>query len=141
MFVLDSLHQLTQEYRATNTRHILQTDFRSTGFNKLVSDISIIFYGMTRRESNTKGCLRNHTAFLGILDRRNNVTHIIQSTENTGNIHSLFVLHLIHQFTHIGRNRIHAQSIQATVKHMSLNTGFMQRFCKSADSLVRVFSI
>ena len=33
---LDGLDELTEEARATNTSHVLETDFRSTGSNELV---------------------------------------------------------------------------------------------------------
>ena len=141
MFFLDCLHKLTQEHRATDTRHIFQTDFWSSRFDKLFCNVGIIFYGMARRESDTKSSLRNHATFLGILNGRNDISYIVQTTENTGNINSLLIFHFIHQLTHIGRNRIHTQPVQATVKHVGLDTRFMQRLSESTDCLVRIFAI
>ena len=141
MFIFDSLHQLTQECRTSDTCHVLQADFRSTRFDELVCNVCIIFYRMTRRESNTKSSLRNHATFLSILDGRNDIAYVVQTTENTSDINSLLIFHFIHQLTYIGRNRIHTQAVQATVEHVGLNTRFMQWLGKCTDCLVRIFAI
>ena len=96
---------------------------------------------MARREGNTECSLWNHTAFLGILDGRNDVAHIVQTAEDTGNVDTLFIFHLVHQLTYIGRNRIHAEAIQTAVQHVCLDTRIMQRLGESTNSLVRVFTV
>ena len=50
------------------------------------------------------------------------------------------MLYTIHHRTNIVRNRIHTQSIQATIKHVSLNTCLMQNLGVSTNSLIRVLT-
>ena len=45
------------------------------------------------------------------IDRRNYIPRLVQSAEDTGNVHTLGMLHLVHQPAHICRNGIHAQCI------------------------------
>ena len=91
---------------------------------------------MYGRIGDTKSCLRNHTCFQSIFNRRNDVSRLIQSTENACDVHSLRMLDFIHQFTYVCRNRIHAQRIQSAIEHMRLNTRFFKRCGKSTAALL-----
>ena len=141
MFLLDSPDQLPQHTRATDTCHVFQTNFRCTGLNQLIGNSGIILNGMHRRIRDTKSCLRNHTCFQSIFNRRNDISRFVQSTENTCDVDSLRMLDFIHQFTHICRNRIHAQRIQSAIEHMRLNTRFFKRCGKSTDGFIRIFAV
>ena len=141
MFLLDSPDQLPQHTRATDTCHVFQTNFRCTGLNQLIGNSGIILNGMHRRIRDTKSCLRNHTCFQSIFNGGNYVSRLIQSTEDTGDIHPLCMLDFIHQFTHICRNRIHTQCIQTTIEHMRLNARFSKRCGKSTDGFIRIFAV
>ena len=81
--------------RATDSRHILNTNFISTLFNQFISQICVILYGMNRRMCNTQTALGNHTSRLCILNRRFYIPNIIQTTERTSDIGSLSFLNLI----------------------------------------------
>ena len=141
MFLLDGPDQLSQHPGTANACHILQAYFRCTGLNQLIGNSGIILNGMYRRIGDAKGCLRNHTRFQSIFNRRNYISRFVQSTENACDIHSLRMLDFIHQFTHICRNRIHTQCIQSTIEHMCLNTCFSKRCGKSTDGFIRIFTI
>jgi len=137
---LDTCHQLTQEYRTTNTRHILDTDFITSCINQLLGHIQIILYGMNRRISDAKTALRNHAGIMCITNGRNNIAYIVQSTECTGNVCTLSLLYFIEQLTYVGRYRTHSQTVQRTVEHVCLNSSFMKRLRPLTDSLVRIFT-
>jgi len=141
MFFLDIFHQLPQHFGTSNTCHIFQADFGSPCLYQLICYAGIVLYGVNRRISNTQGSLRNHSGFLGIFYRRNNIAHFIQTAKNTSDINSLCMFHLIHQPSHISGNGIHSQCIQTTIEHMSLNTCFMQWFGKRTDCFIRVLPI
>ena len=50
------------------------------------------------------------------------------------------MLNLIHQRTNIVRNRIHSQSIQSTIKHVRLDTHFVERFTESTYCQIGVLA-
>jgi len=141
MFFLNGSSQLSQHARATNSCHVFQTDFGSTGFDKLVGNGCIILHCVNGRESDAKSCLRNHACCKCILNRRNDVSDFIQPTEDTGDIYSLSFFNLIHQFTYVGRNRVHAQAVKTTIKHVSLNACFIKKFSKLTNCFIRIFSV
>ena len=141
MPLFNCFRQSPQHTRTTDTCHVFQTDFGCSGFDQLISNMSVILHCMYRRMRDTQRSLRYHTCFQCIFYRWNDIARFIQSTENTSDIHSLCMLHMIHQTTNIGRYRIHTQSIQTTIQHMCLYTCFIERFSKSTYGLVGVFAI
>ena len=141
MFLFDILHQFAKHCRLSDSSHIFQTNFRSACFYKLVCNMRVILYGMYRRGSDTQGSLRNHPCVQCIFNRRDYIANLVQSTENTSDIHSLRFLYFIHQPTYISRHRIHTQRIQASIEHMRLNPSFIERFRKSTHGFIRIFSI
>ena len=141
MCCFNGFHNFTQHFRTTDTSHILQADFLSTARNQLFRKIDIIFHRMNRRIGNTHSSLCNHASFLCPFDGRYNVARIVQSTENTGNIHALCFFHFIHQLPYVGRNRIHSQSIETSIQHVCLNARLIEEFCESTHRLIGVFTI
>ena len=93
---LDGLRQLTQHGGLSDTCHILQADFLGSGCNHLVGDGSVVVYGMNWGGGDTQRGLRRHSAFLGPLDTRDDIAGIVQTAEDTGDVHTLSMLHLIH---------------------------------------------
>ena len=140
MLGLDGLGQRTQQGWLSDTCHILQTDFLGTGSNHLVGNGTIVLYGMHRTGGNTQRGLRNHTCGLGPLDRGNDVTRVVQTTEDTGDIHTLCLLHLIHQFTYVVGHGIHTQRVQTTVQHVRLDAYLVERLTESTYSIVRILA-
>ena len=141
MFLLDSLRQLSQHPRTADTCHILQTDFGCPGFNQLVGNAGVVLYRMDGRIGDTKCGLRYHAGFQSILDGGNYIPRLVQSAEDTGDVHALGMLHFVHQSAYIRRNRIHAQCIQPAVEHMRLYACFSEKCGKGAYSLVGIFTI
>ena len=140
MLGLDGLGQCAQQSRLANTCHILQTDFLSTGGNHLVGNFRIIFDGMHRTGSDTQRSLWNHTSGLGPLDRGDNITCVVQTTENTGDVHTLSFLHLVHQFANVVGNRVHTQGVKATIQHVCLDTHLIERLTESTYSQIGVLA-
>ena len=140
VFGLDALGQGTQHGRLSDTSHILQTDLLCTSGYHLIGNLRVILYGMHRRGGDTECSLGRHTTLLGPLDRRNDITCIVQSAEDTGDIHTLGVLHLIHQRTHIIGHRIHSQSVQTTVEHVGLDTYLIEGLTEGSYGQVGVLA-
>ena len=138
---LDSSYYLTQHSRATDTCHILQADFLRTICYQFFRQIHIILHRMYRRECDTHGSLSCHTSLFSPLDRRNNITRVVQTTEDTCDIHTLRMLYLVHQLAHIRRNRIHTQCIESAIQHMSLDTHLIKWLGKGTHCLVWILAI
>ena len=96
---------------------------------------------MNGRVGDAQRGLRRHAGLKCIVDRRNDVAHIVQTTEYAGDVHTLSVLHLVHQLAHISRHGEHTQSVQTTVEHVGLDAHLIKRFGKGAYRLVRVLAI
>ena len=141
MLLLNHTGKLSQHGRLTYTGHILQAYLWCTGLNQLLRNGGIIFCRMYWRIGNTQRSLRCHPCFQCILYGRYNITYIIQSAENTGNISTLSVLYLVHQSTHIGRNWEHTYTIQTTIQHVSLDTSLLEGFGKGTYRFVGVLTI
>ena len=137
---LDHSAELTEHCRLTDTSHVLQTDFGSTSFNKLVCNTSIVFCCVNRRSGDAESCLWSHSTFNGIFNRRNDVAYIIESAEDASNVGALCVLHLIHQSAHVSWNGEHAESIKTAVEHVRFDTDFIKRLCESANGFVGVLT-
>ena len=140
MLGLDVLGQRAQQGGLSYTCHILQTDLLGSGSYHLVGYLRVIFYRMHRRCGDAQRGLGYHACLLGPLDAGNNIARVIQTAEDTGNVHALSLLHLVHQGTHIVGHGVHAQRIQATVQHVSLDTGFIEGLTKRANGVVRVLA-
>ena len=140
MSSLDVCHNLAQRYRTADTCHILDTDFICTQLDKLQCHIRIIFHSMDRRMGDTERTLRNHSRLVRISDGRSDVTYIVQSAESTCDVRTLRLLHFIKQLAHIGRHGAHAQTVQCTVQHMCLYTGFVERLRPLAHSFIGVLA-
>ena len=82
-----------------------------------------------------------HAGFEGIFDGGNDVAHIVQSTEDAGDVYALGVLHLIHEASHVGRHGEHAQGVQSTVEHVGLDAHFVEGLGEGADGLVGILAI
>ena len=129
MLLFDTTSQLTKEYWLPNTCHIFQAKFLCTSCDFFVSQLCIIVQSVNRRGSDTERTLWSHTTFLCPFQGWSNVTNIIQTVKKTSNIYTLSVLYAIHHRTNIIRYRIHTQCIQTAIKHVSLDTSFMQNLC------------
>ena len=138
---LDSSYYLTQHSRATNACHILQANLLRTISNQFFCQINIVFNGMYRRISHTHRSLRCHASLFSPLDRRDNITRVIQTAEDTRNIHALRMLYLIHQLAYIRRNRIHTQCIKSAIQHMGFDTHLIKWFGKGTHCLVWILTI
>ena len=137
---LDGLGQGTQQGWLSDTCHILQTDFLGTSGNDLVGNVRVVLYGMHRTGGDTQRSLWNHASGLGPLDRGDDITCVVQTTENTGNIHTLCLLDLIHELTHIVGDRIHTQRIQATIQHVRLDAYLVEGFTEGTPGQVGVLT-
>ena len=127
--------------RTTDTGHVLQTDLLRTAFDQLLSKVDIILSRVHFRIGDTHRCLCGHTRLFRPFDRRNDVTRIIETAENTGDIRTLRVLYFVHELAHICRHRVHAQCVQTTIQHMGLDTCLVERLTERTNGLVRVLSV
>ena len=93
------------------------------------------------RVGDTHRGLRRHTGLFCPFDRRNDITRVIQTAEDTGDICSLRVLHFVHQFAHVSRHRIHTQRIQSAVQHMGLDTCLIKRLTERTHCLIWVLAV
>ena len=140
VLVLDHLRQFAEECRLTDTCHILETDFLSAGLYLLVGELAIVFEGVYGRSGYAQRSLRGHAGFLCPLDRRRDVADVVQTVEDTRDVDTLSVLHLIHHPAHIVGHGVHAQSVQSTVEHVGFDAGFVERLAERTDGLVRILT-
>ena len=111
MFGFDSSHYLPQSSRTTYARHILKAYLLCACLNELFSQVDVVLNSMYRRMCYTHRRLRCHACFFSPFDRRNNITRVIKSAEDTCYIYSLRVLNFVHQLSHVSRNRVHTERI------------------------------
>jgi hypothetical protein len=95
---------------------------------------------MNRRVGDTECTLWSHAALLGPLDRRNDVTNIVQAIEDTGDVGTLLSLHLVHKGTYIVWHRIHTKSVQSTVEHVGLDTHLIERLAECTNCIIRILT-
>ena len=95
---------------------------------------------MHRRSSDTQGSLWGHAGGLGPLHGRNDVTHIVQTAEDTGDINALRMLYLVLQLTHIIGHRIHTQRIQTAIEHVCLDAHLVERFTECPNGSVWILT-
>ena len=140
MLFLDSLGERAQHCRLTYSRHVLQTDFGRTGRNEFVGDVAIVVNRVYWRRCDTQGSLRRHSCLGSPLDAWDDVSHIVQAAEDTGYIHTLCMLHLVHQLAHVVGHRIHPERIQSTVEHVGLDASFVKRLAEGSNSIVGILT-
>ena len=140
MLRLDALGQGSEQRRLTDTGHVLQTDLFGTGSNQLIGDIAVVFHGVNGRCGDAQRGLRRHTGGLRPFNAGYDVARVVQSAEDTGDIDTLRMFNFVLQLTHVVRHGVHAQSIQAAVKHVGLDAHFVERLAESANGMVGVFS-
>ena len=137
---LDGLGQLSEHGGLSDTCHVFEADFLGTCLNQLVGNVAIVFYGMHRRSGDTECSLRCHSCLKRPLDTRDNVAHIVESAEDTGDIHALCVLHLVLQLAHIIGHWIHTQRIQTSVEHVGLDAHLIEGLAERPHCIVGVFA-
>ena len=140
IFLLYLACKLGEKSRPADAGHILQAYLVASVLHDLVHDTHIIVNGVDGRICDGKSHLRDHPCLLGIFYAETEIAVIVQSTERAGYISALRLLYLIHKLTHISRHRIHAESIETTLKHMGLDTGLMERRRPLAYSLVWILA-
>ena len=140
MVLLYHARKFAKHSRLTNACHVLQTDFGGSCFNQLIRNRRVIFGRMNGASGDTEGGLRYHTAFLRPLDAWNDVAHIVQATEDAGDVSSLLLLHLVHKLANVVGHGIHAESVEAAVEHVSLDTYFVEGFTEGTNCLVGVLT-
>ena len=84
--------------------------------------------------------LWSHAALLSPLDRRNDVTNIVQTIKDTGDVGTLLSLHLVHKGTYIVWHRIHTKSVQSTVEHVGLDTHLIERLAECTNCIIRILT-
>ena len=141
VFLFDSCNDLSEHNRTTDTRHVFEADLLCAAFDKLLSEVDVILGSVYFRIGDTHRCLCGHTCLFRPFDGRDDVTRIVQTAEDTGDVGSLCVLHFVHQLTHIRRHRIHAQGVQTAVQHMGLDTRFVERLAECTHRLIRVLTV
>ena len=108
MLRLNHTRQLAEHGRLSYSRHVLETDLGSTGSDELVGYLAIVFGCMYWRVGYAERGLRCHSRLGGPFDAWYDIAHVIESAEDTWNIDTLSVLHLIHQLADVVRHGIHA---------------------------------
>ncbi len=140
VFFLDHLCELSQESRLSDACHVLQTDLLSASSDLLVGELGVIVQRMDRRGGDAQRALRGHSALLSPFDGRGDVTDVVQTVEDTGDIGALCMLHAIHHGAYVVGHGIHAESIETTVKHVGLDAGGVQWCREGAHSFIGVFT-
>ena len=140
ILVLDHLGELAEERRLADARHVLEADFLSAGSDELVGNAHIVFERVYGRVGDAECALRSHSALLRPLDGRDDVAHVVQTVEDTGDVGALLRLHLVHEGAHVVGHGIHAKSVQTTVEHVGLDAHLVEGLAEGADSLVGVLA-
>ena len=130
---LNVVHNLAQADGATHASHIFERDFLRAGGDEFVGHLHIVFGGVHLRIGDAHGGLRNHACYVGPLDGRDDVAHVVEAAEDTGDVNALGFLHLIHQLAHVGGHGVHPQSVEGAVEHVALDAALMQCRRESAD--------
>ena len=92
------------------------------------------------RVGDTECTLWSHATFLSPLDRRNDVTNIVQTIEDTGDVGTLLSLHLVHEGTYIVWHRIHTKSVQSTVEHVSFDAHLVEWLTECTNCIIRILA-
>ena len=141
VLLFDGSHDDAQHMRTADTCHILEAYLlRSTG-DELLSEVDVILGVVYFRIGDTHGCLGCHACLFRPFDGRNDITRIVQTAEDTGDVGSLRMLHFVHQLAHICRHGVHTQRVQTTVEHMGLDTRLVEGFAERTYRMVRVLAV
>ena len=138
---LDTLNNLAQANGATDTCHVLQADFVGTSINELLGKINVVLHGVYGAVGDAQRSLCYHASLLGILDGGDYVASIVQTTEDTGDVSALSLLHLVEQLAEVLGAGTHAQAVQCTVQHVCLYACLAERLCPLAHALVGILAI
>ena len=93
------------------------------------------------RVGDTHRRLRRHACLFRPFNRRNDIPRVVQSAEDTGDIHALRVLHFVHQLPDIRRHGVHTQCVQSAVQHVCLDTCLVEELREGAHRLIGVLAI
>ena len=137
---LDSLRQGTQHGWLSDSGHILQANLLCTSSNHLVGNLRVVLYCMDGRSGDTEGGLWRHATLLGPLDTGDDISRVVQSAEDAGDVHSLGVLYFIHQCAHIVGHGIHSQGVQPTVEHVGLDAHLVERLTEGSHREIGILA-
>ena len=87
-----------------------------------------------------EGCLGYHAGRFGILDGGDDIALVVQSAEDSGDVGTLCMLHLIEKLAQVLGAGTHAEAVERTVEHMGLYAGFAERARPCTDRLVGIFA-
>ena len=141
VFLFDSRNNFAQHSGATDTCHILETDFLCTALDELLGKIDVILHGMHLGIGDTHRGLGSHTCLFRPTYGRNDIAGVVETAENTGDVHALCVLHFVHQLAHVGRHWVHTEGVQTAVEHVGLDTDLVERLGEGANRLIGVLAI
>ena len=137
---LDGLGEGAQKCGLSDAGHVLETDFLRSGSDDLIGNLGVVLHGVYGGGGDAEGGLRRHACGLGPLHGGDDIADIIESAEDTGDVHALSVLHLILQFAHIVGHGVHAQCVEAAVEHVGLDAYLVEGLAESADGGVGVLA-
>ena len=140
IFVLDAFCQTAQKSGTADTCHVLEADLVAAVFHHLVHDVHVVFDGVYGRICDTERDLGYHAAFLGQYYRVFQVAVVIEAAERAGDIGALLGLHPIHKGPDIPGYRIHAESVEASLKHVCLDADLVEWCGPGSYGLVGVLS-
>ena len=140
VLVFDSFGQFAKHGRLSDTGHVFQTDFLSTSFYQFIGYLAIILHRVYGRGGDTQRGLRGHAGLKRPFDAGDDIAGVVKTTENTWNVHTLSVLHMILQLAHVIGHRIHTQGIQTTVQHVGLDAYFVEGLAECTYSGIGVLT-
>ena len=141
MFLLDSRYDSAEHCRATDTRHILEADFLCAIGDKFFCEVDIVFRIVHLRIGDTHSSLCGHTCLLRPFDGWDDIARVVQAAEDTRDVHTLRVLHLIHELAHIRRHGVHTQCVETTIEHVGFDTCLVEGLGKSAYCYIWILAI
>ena len=139
--LFDISDNLTEHSGATDTCHIFEAYFLRAAFDELVCQIAVVLHGVHLRVGDTHSGLRGHTGFFRPFDRGDDVTRVVQTAEDAGDVRSLCVLDLVHQPAHVCRDGVHTEGVQATIEHVGLDTSLVERLGTGANRQIGILAI
>jgi len=137
---LDGLGQGAKHGGLADAGHVLETYLGGSGVNQPVCDGTVILNRVYGGVGDAKGCLRGHAGLGRPLDAGDDVTHIVQTAEDAGNVNTLGVLHTVHHLAHIVGHGVHTQGVETPVEHVGLDAHLVEWLAEGADSIVGVLS-
>ena len=140
VLVLDGLGQLAEHGGLSDSCHVLEADFGCAGLYQLIGYLAIVFHGMHGRGGDTQGGLWCHAGLESPFDTGYDVTGVVQSAEDTGDVDALCVLHLVLQSAHVVGHGIHAEGVEATVEHVGLDAHLVERLTEGSHSEIGVLA-